>query len=328
MVKKFIFTVILCFTSALSFAQDVEVKAYTDTSDYLIGDHIKYTIQVTSGKDIAVLAAGFIDSIKGIDVPAIDDPVIEERGDQKFTIFRLTLSRFDSAQVTIPPIPVYYRVGKDDDQFKPSVISPGQLENDPTIQTAYSNPVSFAVHWMKVNTEEDIKDVKAPVTIPLDWKIVALWILAGLIILGILYYLYRKYIKKKEGLTGRRVVHVPSHIKALSALSELETRQLWQQGKVKEFHSEITEIIRKYFEERFNLPALELTTSEAMLHLRNTSGAENIINITYDFLSNADLVKFAKYTPMNTVNEEMMKQAYEIVNTTAPAEKQPEAAEA
>ena len=47
--------------------------------------------------------------------------------------------------------------------------------------------------------------------------------------------------------------------------------------------------------------------------------ANIIIEITYDFLSNADLVKFAKFKPMASINEEMMKQATEIVEKTKPA---------
>ena len=63
-----------------------------------------------------------------------------------------------------------------------------------------------------------------------------------------------------------------------------------------------------------NLPALELTTSEQMQQLKKVSSAENILNITNEFLNNADLVKFAKFQPLPSVNEVMMKQAKEIVN--------------
>ena len=100
-------------------------------------------------------------------------------------------------------------------------------------------------------------------------------------------------------------------------MNKLEEKQLWQKGKVKEYHSEITEIIRKYFEDRFNLPALELTTSEAIDALRKRKEAEIILDITNSFLNNADLVKFAKFQPLVEVNEEMMLQAREIVNKTA-----------
>ena len=96
----------------------------------------------------------------------------------------------------------------------------------------------------------------------------------------------------------------------------LEEKKLWQQNLVKEYHSEITEIIRQYFNNRFNVSALELTTSELLYELEHVPDAEKILGTTTGFLNNADLVKFAKFVPMSIVNEEMMKQAYDIVYST------------
>jgi hypothetical protein len=49
--------------------------------------------------------------------------------------------------------------------------------------------------------------------------------------------------------------------------------------------------------------------------------AFNILETAEQFLSNADLVKFAKYKPLSAVNNEMMKQAYEIIEKTIPKER-------
>ncbi len=194
------------------------------------------------------------------------------------------------------------------------------LVQDSTLKQVSSNPVSFVIHLMKVNKQEDIKDVKSPVTIPLDWKLIVLFILIGLIIIGAIIYFYRRYKKKKAGVVvEKKIIVQPPHVIAIASLNRLEEKQLWQKGKVKEYHSEITEIIRKYFEDRFNLPALELTTSEAIDALRKRKEAEIILDITNSFLNNADLVKFAKFQPLVEVNEEMMAQAREIVNKTAKA---------
>ncbi|HQT91313.1 MAG TPA: hypothetical protein PL001_04705, partial [Candidatus Kryptobacter bacterium] len=65
---------------------------------------------------------------------------------------------------------------------------------------------------------------------------------------------------------------------------------------------------------------MELPTSEAVELLKKHPESGPVLDVTYNFLSNADLVKFAKYTPLDSVNEEMMKQAYEIVRKTAPTE--------
>ena len=109
---------------------------------------------------------------------------------------------------------------------------------------------------------------------------------------------------------------LPSYITALNNLHQLEEEKLWQKGRVKEYHSRITEIIRKYFEDRFYLPALELTTTEALNRLRNRHDTNEILKTTEEFLNNADLVKFAKYNPVPDLNNEIMKQAYEIVEKT------------
>jgi hypothetical protein len=52
--------------------------------------------------------------------------------------------------------------------------------------------------------------------------------------------------------------------------------------------------------------------------LRAKNEAHVIFDITNGFLNNADLVKFAKFQPMSSINEEMMKQAFSIVNKTVP----------
>jgi hypothetical protein len=54
--------------------------------------------------------------------------------------------------------------------------------------------------------------------------------------------------------------------------------------------------------------------------LKLVRDAKQILEQTDKFLNNADLVKFAKFVPIASVNEEMMSQAKEIVNNTIPKE--------
>ena len=65
-----------------------------------------------------------------------------------------------------------------------------------------------------------------------------------------------------------------------------------------------------------------MTSTEVLEKLKNVKDAQSVFDITRDFLSDADLVKFAKFQPMPSVNEEMMKQANEIVKQTIPMESQ------
>jgi hypothetical protein len=304
MVKKLIFLFLVIIYFPCSFAQGVSAKAFTDSSNYQVGDYINLIIQVEHNKNISISNPVLADSTSKVEIIKQESPEVENHDGNLISTFRFIISRYDSGNVTIPPIPVLYKV-----------------KGNPELQTAYTNPVNFIVHTLKILPGGEIKDVKAPIKIPLDWVDILIWILIVLIILGLAFYLYLRYKKKKmmEVKKVRKVIQKPPHVIALYELRALDQQQLWQKGMIKEYHSKITEIIRRYFQDQFYLPALELTTSEVMQYLKQVRRAEIVIDTTYNFLSNADLVKFAKFKPMASINEEMMKQATEIVEKTKPA---------
>jgi hypothetical protein len=297
------FVLLLLLSINLS-AQSISVLASVDSSDYLVGDYINYTLEVRTEKNIQIVTPFIRDSLKKVEIIKELPPHSVEKDGVKSSNFAYVISFYDSASVTIPPIAIRYKV---------------QGSNEEKL--ALSNPVTFTVHTVQVEQQADIKDVKDPLTIPLDWKFILLIAFIVLIVLAASFYFYRRYKKKKaEQPIKKKVIRIPAHARALTALDKLESEQLWQKGRVKEYHSNITGIIRGYFEERFNLPALELTTSEQMQQLKKVPSAENILSISNEFLNNADLVKFAKFIPLPSVNEAMMKQAKEIVNSTIPKE--------
>jgi hypothetical protein len=283
-------------------AQNISVKASVDSSEYQVGDFINYSITVAHSNDIKLIAPIIKDSLKGIELLKSEPVVNIEKDGRIISTYKYIISKYDSGNVNIPSILVQYQ--QKDNRVKESILT---------------NPVSFVVKTLNVNPQADIKDVKEPIKIPLDWRMIILYILIGLIIITAGVYAYLYYKKKRAQKLGliKEVVREPEEI-ALEALHILEDKKLWQQGLIKQYHSEITEIIRRYFEGRFNLPALEITTNELLTGLEKVPKAKHIIKITTDFLNNADLVKFAKFVPMSKVNEEMMIQAYEIVNTTIP----------
>lgn len=301
MVKKIISVYILSFLlTHISFAQNISVKASTDASAYKVGDYIHYTIQIKADKNLSVTGPALSDSLAGMELISQQNPQKEESDNGQIITYTYTFSKYDSSDVTIPPVSVFYH-----------------MKGDSAANSVSTNEVFFKVRPVKVNIQDDIKNVKDPLRIPLDWRWIVFWVFIGILILAAAYYFYRRYQKRKaEFVPGKVIIKVPPHITALNALKALREKQLWQKGMVKEYHSEITEIIRRYFEERFNLPALEMTSGESIEELQKRRGTDMIIEDTENFLSNADLVKFAKYQPMASVNEEMMKQAEKIVNKT------------
>lgn len=297
MVKNIFIILVLTFSSNL-FAQEISVTASTDTTDYMIGDHIQYSLCIKMNIDVYIINPFFRDSLKNIDVLEISDPKAEENENGKTVTYKYVLSRFDSAQVNIPPIKIEYRT-----------------KGDSTLKFVLSNSVTFTVHRMNVAMEEEIKDIKPPIRL-FDYLFI-IYILIALLVLVIGYFIYRKYFKNKpQSEIKVKVEKIPLHQLTLRKLQLLEKEELWQKGYIKEYHTKITEIIREYFEKQFGLPALERTSTESLKLLSKHPEGVKVLDITAQFFSNADLVKFAKFTPLETVNREMMSQAKEIVNRT------------
>lgn len=309
MVKKFFLFLILLPAFSL-FAQEIRVTASTDTTDYLIGDQIKYSLIINADKDVYIINPFFRDTLKSVDVIKISDPIVTENEKGKTIKYESILTRFDSSQVTIPPIKIEYRT-----------------KGDTTLKSILSNPVTFDVHTLKVSMQEEIKDIKPPIRLFNYLYLIYAGIVLILLIAG--YFIYRKYFKNKpQPVIKAEEEKILSYQLALRKLDELEREELWQKGFVKEYHTRITEIIREYFEKQFNLPALERTTTDSLNLLRRHPQGKKVLDITSQFLNNADLVKFAKYTPLENVNREMMTQARDIVTKTISVQRESEVKEA
>lgn len=302
MVKKFLVLIFILFISSFTYSQQISAKASVDSLNYEVGDYINYTIFVKYDKNITIQNPVIKDSLKNFEIINSENPLTEEKDGKQTTKFVYVLSYYDSAEVTIPSIGINFTI-----------------QGDKNPHSVYTNPLKITVRTVKVDTSKDIKDIKEPVSIPFDWTFILIVILILLIAALAAYYSWQYYKKKNVSLEEKiETVILPHYAIALNSLKELEEKKLWQNGYIKEYHSEITEIIRLYFEKRFNLPALELTTTEALYQLKNIGAARNIVEITESFLNNADMVKFAKFQPFYSINEEMMKQAVEIVQKTIP----------
>jgi hypothetical protein len=292
----------ILFSLSFVTAQNISVSATTDTTIYKVGDFIKYQIEITHEKGIVVYLPSVKDSIKTLDFIQTLPAEKNEANNKIIERYRFIFSKYDSAQVTIPAVTISY------------------TEWNSVKKNIKTNPITITVRTLPVNTQEDIRDIKEPLKLPLNWLLIGLIVFLIFALLVAAYFIYR-YYKKKNALKESIIpeVKIPPHEIALAKLAELEQKKLWQNGLVKQFHSEVTEIVRQYFEDRFNFRALEMTSAEILAVLSYMEDGKKIAGTSENFFSNADLVKFAKFEPMPKINDEMMKQAYDIVNQTIPA---------
>ena len=161
------------------------------------------------------------------------------------------------------------------------------------------------------------------------WK----YFLIFLLILGLgalTYWLIKKYKNKQV----EEIEELKSPIeRATILLKNLEKKELWQKGAVKEYYSELTDIARNYIEEAIEIPAMESTTSELIIALRAASikkkmtvSAETLENLER-VLKQADLVKFAKSRPVDfeiAEDQNKIEKAILTLDKSIPIEIEPE----
>jgi hypothetical protein len=146
---------------------------------------------------------------------------------------------------------------------------------------------------------EGLRGVKPPVALPSEF--VFLWIALGIITAVVLaYFLVRFFVQRAK----KKVVvpALPPHVIALQRLEGLRAQNLPAAGKIKEYYSILSDIVRRYLEDRFALRAPEMTTEEFLFSLRYSTQLTSVHKGSLkDFLESCDLVKFAKYH--STVDE-------------------------
>lgn len=292
-----------------AYSQKINAKAQIDSSHIVLGDPIKYSLEITYNKAINVILPVFPDTFRGfvvIDRSRIDSTFTNDMITRKQTI---TITTFDSGDKFIPSIKINY-----------------QLTGQKNFNYISTDSFRIVVNYVPVDTTQAIKPIKAILKAPLSFREILpyliLFIILTLIVLAISYYIKR--LKSNKPLFIRVKPVLPPHIIALEKLKNLEDAKLWQKGEIKKFHIDLTDIIREYLESRYNILAIESTTSEIIDQLTSYVSDQTLINKVSEFLELSDLVKFAKLTPLPDENEKCLKVSYEFVETTKIVDTVPE----
>ena len=286
-------------------AQDVTLKVSASKDTILIGDQLEMLMEVEKTNDFDVWFPTLEDSITenisivqylGIDTINIDK-------DKSKLVQRYIITSFDSGVFEIPAFqfPISSKTGND---------------------TLESIPVKLVVNTLPIDMQKPIKNIKpiykAPITFAEIWPFIAIAI--GLALLSFLLYYISKKIKAKEPIIPRfEKPKTPPEVIAFRNLNSLKSKKLWQQGRVKEYYSILTEIIRVYIEGRFEIMAMEQTSEEILYQFERTDfGAKEEYTILKRMFATADMVKFAKGESLADENELHLANAYKFVENTTP----------
>jgi hypothetical protein len=307
---------LLLFLAVSANAQRIKATASIDSTNILLGDQVKLFLEIDHPKTVEVTFPNVPDTlikyIEVLDRSEIDTFESNEETFQK-QIQSFLITSFDSGSYRIPPF--WFKIDLD-----------GRLDSIPT------NGVTLNVHTMAIDTTRGPTDIKYPYDAPVTLKEVIPYILGAILILAILFFIFYAIKRKKNNkpiFVIPRKPKEPAHIIALRELDRIKQEKLWQQGKTKQFYSEITETLRKYIEDRYGIPAMEQTSDETLdsFKYRRDLLKEKTLENLSRILKLADLVKFAKYRTTPDDDNMTLVNAYFFVNDTKPEEKKPEAPE-
>ncbi|RZJ68113.1 MAG: hypothetical protein EOO50_03230 [Flavobacterium sp.] len=308
--KKILYLALL-LVSAFGFAQK-RVETSIDTTKNKIGAQFNLTLRTN------------VDTLSNVTFPSgtnfgnlevIRNYVIDtvKKGDRYELVKKYGLTQFDSGRYTVPQLKV--------------------IIND---KPYFSDSLTVEVSNVVVDTlKQKLYDIKPIMEAPsVGWGI---WgYLLGLVLLAAIGYGVYLLVKKLQKKKTDEIIYKSPIEKANALLSNLEKKQLVQRGEVKDYYSELTDIARTYIEEVVHIPAMESTTSELIVALRNAASNKKmpVNQETFEnlerVLKTADLVKFAKSRPMDfeiVGDREKIEKVIVVIDKSVPKEEEDEETE-
>lgn len=273
-----------------------QVSTQIDTTTIRIGEQIQYQIIVEETEEVQFPKIE-LDSLKRIEVvESFKIDTLKNRLIKKYA-----LTSFDSGRYVLPAQTVLIRNKK-----------------------FLTNSFIIDVATIQVDTIQQpmhpIKDIKnEPYTFD-DFKKYLWWLLAILLLVAVILY----FVLRKKPTPEEVIARIPPFELAKKRLQELDSKQLWQQNRIKQYYVELTDIVRTFIEREMNIPALESTTDELLETISDFNESskldipkETILKLK-KLLQEADLVKFAKSKPLSNEIELHRNQAENIIDNLHP----------
>ena len=273
--------VVALFLSLCTLAGFAQVTSTVDSTQIKIGSAFNLTIKATANEGSKVVFPNQ-QNIGPFEVLEQSKTDTVSNGNNIELTKKYTLTQFDEGDYVVPRLSVYID-GKNHQ----------------------TNLFNIKVNNVAVDTlKQPMHDIKAQIGGETDtdklWKY--FFGILFSIIAGVAAYFIVKRIQDKN-LTEEDLYKTPLE-KVTKKLQLLDSKRLVLNGDVKAYYSEMTDVIRDYIEEVFEIPAKESTTSEVIQMLFQTIKTKKIqlskesVNDLKRVLQTADLVKFAKSEPM------------------------------
>lgn len=279
-------------------AVDVTAKALQD--HVTVGDEIRLVIQVERPRSFEAYPPAPDTNVKPFELKRVEAvPTLEGKNRIRQT-FVAVLTIFELGDFKIPPIPIAYADASGHE---------GKVWTDPV-------PIKVASIGGVPEKDGKLHPIKGPVSLRLaalrNWIFGALAFILAVLLAALIVIRRRK--KTDDDMESR----LPAHERAHLEFERLKKSGLLGEGRLKEFYSGLSDILRRYLERRFKVAAIDLTTAEILSAMKELELPADAREKAKDVLENADLVKFAKYSPSRAITERVEEELLQVVDSTKP----------
>ena len=278
----------------------IVVSASIDSTMLMIGDqtpmHLSATHEANEQVEWPVFGEELQDGIEIVDRTGIDSTTLPDGRLQLHQ--ELTLTSFKDSLFSIQEIA--FASGEDTFWTEPlalNVIQPFEVDS------------SLAI--------TDIKDIEKA---PIWWWGIIRWILLAIAILLLVdlgFWFWRWWEKNHQPVEQEPDPELlrPAEEVALEKLDEIKAAKIWKDGKVKEYQTDLTDVVREYIGRRFDVRSTEKTSDETLQAMKPLIDKDLYTRLK-GMLQLADLVKFAKWHTTPDENEQSLTTAYDFVKET------------
>jgi hypothetical protein len=293
--------VLLIVAAPVQAEEGLQVTLTPDREQLTVGDPVQLTLEVNHPAGYQVIIPQLKGTWGDLEVRSQSPASTVANDDSTETTRQVVeVTLFNLGQFQTPELPLAIRDGAGN--VLDAVIPAVPLTVMPTL----------------AEDDNDLRDIKpqAGLEVPAVWP----WIAGGLLLAAAAavmgWWAYRRW--RGEPLFAPAVDRRSPWQAAHDELARIEGLGLLARGRFREYYTLVTDCLRTYLENQFQLRVFDRTTSELQAILRQSDLSPEQSRRLLHLFAESDLVKFAKLTPDVATAQQLMSEAREMVDATRP----------
>ncbi len=289
---------ISCFFSDPLFAQSPTIQTTVDKKNILIGEQLHLTV-TTSMPDNTYRLAWFnipdsFGNFKVVHENKIDST--NANGTLGFSQ-DITLTSFDSGRQVIPALTLNLETLQGDSSFN-----------------LVTDSIPVEVSYSPIDSSATFHDIKSIIDVKKQWEW-WWWALLGVVLILLFFwirFLIRFFRKKNQPDIFKS--KLSPYDEAMQMLNELDKENLLEQNAVKEYHTRLTDIFRRYLSRKTKTNRMHQTTDELLMDIHDLNLNKEHVASFASALRIGSAVKFAKFIPAQNESESCLLQVRSMIN--------------